>query len=156
MSKEIEIPGGTAMLRDELNVRQRAAFQAASVAIPRDYRHALGNLIEAAKAQAGPDADEDAMRAAVVGKFDEIEWTEEAFLAMHHVNVVNAWAYLESWTIDRPLPSTPAEIEELPTSIFDALVAATKARTAEMILEDAGFTPDGAADPDSPTEPSGA
>lgn len=155
MGTEIEIPGGTAVLRDELNVRQRAAFQAASVAIPKVYRHAIGALLESAKAQAGPDADDEAIRAAVAGKFDEIEWTEEGFLAMHHVNVVNAWAYLESWTLDRPLPVTPADMGELPIGVFDALLAAVQSRTVDMILEDAGFTPDGAADPDSPTGPSG-
>lgn len=59
-------------------------------------------------------------------------------------------AYLLSWSLDDPLPTSIADVDKLPAYIVDILGPAC------MALGDGAvdFSPDGAVDPTSPTEPS--
>lgn len=67
----------------------------------------------------------------------------------------SAWAFLESWTLDRPLPEVPDDLQDLPRPIYEAIMHhASKLSMAG----DVGFTvdalpedPDEDADPDLPT-----
>lgn len=70
-----------------------------------------------------------------------------------------AWAFLESWTVERPMPQTPDDFADLPRDLYDAVIA--HASKLAVTSGDVGFTvdalpADGDADPDLPTSPSAA
>lgn len=72
-----------------------------------------------------------------------------------------AFAFLESWTLDRPLPETPDDFQDLPRPLYDAIMqhaarlSFTDADTAEFTVD---ALPDDLTDvdPDLPTSPSAA
>lgn len=74
----------------------------------------------------------------------------------------SAWAFLESWTIDRPLPQTPDDFQDLPRALYDAVMEHASKLSFANMSEDQ-FTVDalpddldGDVDPDLPTSPSAA
>jgi hypothetical protein len=61
------------------------------------------------------------------------------------------WAYLKSWTLDFPLPTTVDEIMHLDRPLFDALSKHASKLFAERNVSIDAFGPDGAGDEESPT-----
>lgn len=131
MTTTIDIPGGTAQLRDpdDMTVRQRNAYMAALMSVPPQIRHAIKD-----------------------DTLDDIAMTEGDMQAFFRLNSVAAWAFLDSWTLDRPLPALD-EMEDLPVSVHDALLVGVAPLIAALMHKDASFGPDGSPDPSSPTEP---
>jgi hypothetical protein len=153
--KQVEIPGGTATLREtsELRGRDRMLVKAASMAA----RSVISKMLAAlpseavAKAQAG---DEEAVAEALQDEavlttandaFDaSLTWEEWLrFLEFRQSVVV---AQLVSWTREEPLP-TMSTIGDLPADLFDALDAAVGGVPASVAETDFSPSPDS----DSPT-----
>jgi hypothetical protein len=130
----IDIPGGQATLREELNVRQRSLILAAGRALRKDLRE----MVFGGKAKEINDAD----------------MSEADFLALWHLNEVMVFVLLDSWTLDRPLPAGVDQIGDLPTDIYDALMEGSTGAAASAMSGAGEFGPDGAPDPKSPTGPS--
>lgn len=128
----IPIPGGHAILRDNDDVRERgrryvrtALMAAAHVydRIPEDVREKAGGK--------GPEAE------AAQRTFDRllagaIKTPEdgEAIFAVHDGAIL---AVLESWTLQRPLPKTRDELQDLDRDLYDALSEAVAPNQAAII-----------------------
>jgi hypothetical protein len=114
---EIQIPGGTATLRDTLTIRERREIQ----------RIALGAMSLANQIT----GDSVAMNAADAGLLmDTQDKMADATLV----------AYLQSWTLDKPLPTLdtidetgkvfPGTIDEMDGDVYDAITAAIEKNSA--------------------------
>ena len=145
----VPIPGGSARLRPGVN-------------LPERYRRPIKALVT----QIG----ESRMRQIVTANSDSTEGlTVEIALTEHEANVLMRitdaviYALVESWTLDLPLPDSPAAVQDLPGHIYDALAQGT-AKEGAAILAPAGavltdadgsavdtFTVDAVEDPASPT-----
>lgn len=104
---EIEIPGGKATLKDKLTVRERRQIEAIM------FRGLSG-------AEQAPDGT---IRVGSGTTSSDTVWSLEdtKFLL-----------YLESWTLDKPLPTTREELMDLDADLFDAVVKAVDAMTAAV------------------------
>ena len=154
----INIPGGKAMfytsadlpprreselelLAFQINARKVKAMISAGRLLTED-----GEVADSNPALDGPDA----------------VMTEAEARVMQRLSLTTTWAYLKDWTLHeshqvgdstvsekRPLPATPDDLLDLPRGIYDVLMGHGAKLSAKNIS--AGFTPDGAGDPDSPT-----
>lgn len=147
MSHKVDLPdGGWAEIRDPKELTQGGRK------LIRQYT--LGMLgarkqlqeIQSLKADATPEETEEAV-ATIMESFGAA-----GFASLEDMGAAFMCAYLLSWSLDRPLPATPAQVDELPAYLVDVLGPAC------MKLGDGtvDFSPDGAVDPTSPTEPSAA
>lgn len=134
MSTIVELRGGVAVLRDdaELSNREvkhlrRAAKTATSIAL---------KLRELGYIEDNPESFE------VISLLPDEEY-ENLDLFQRTCVIVR----LESWTLDRPLPETVDEVDDLPLDIFNVLTAAA----ADIKLSD-DFSLEGASDPKADTE----
>ena len=70
-----------------------------------------------------------------------------------------AWAFLESWTLDEPLPASPDDLQDLPRDVYEAI---TRHAAKLTVATDVGFSIEALgddldeADPDLPTYACGA
>lgn len=133
--RRVDIPGGTAMLRedDELTVGQKRLMANTAVA--------AGALMAKLPATREELAAFNMMAAGFT--FAEMELFDRA----QDGAIV---ARLASWTLDAPLP-TMDTINEVPASVIEALGAATVEMLAAGGEQEGGsFGPDGVEDPNSP------
>jgi hypothetical protein len=77
--------------------------------------------------------------------------TEKEARLLFSLDEYAIWAYLKSWTLDRPLPATVDEIMLLDRPLFDALSRHAQKLFAERNVSIESFSADGAGDEDSPT-----
>lgn len=144
MSRIVEIPGGSATIRAPEDVKQRARRQletAAVLAAPI-YQRINAKRKELERERGGPVKPEDL-------NLTEVELSREDFDLMYEVQTATILAYLESWTLERDLPRTAEELDDLPASLYDALKLATSQDGADAIAPvDFSVSPD----PESPTE----
>jgi hypothetical protein len=83
----------------------------------------------------------------------EVHLSEHELRLMGKLNDAISWALLESWSLDRPLPETPAELLDIPYSVFS--VMREKGAELNAAMGDGGFTVDAVEDRQSPTGDSG-
>lgn len=134
MSKTVDIPGGQAVIRDadEMTERQRRIIRRVMI-------DALGDAIGDIDANAISDATDLKLRI-----------TPQLGDAMFDLRDAAIVAGLASWSLPEPLPTVDT-VQDLPTSLYDALEAATGHLTSVMSV-DTSPSPE----PDSPTQPSSA
>lgn len=139
----ITIPGGTATLRDKL-VSERhfrlleAAFMAASSAM--------------VKVQAG-NVDEGATEEERTAAMNAVPLTMAEATSMLDLQDASIVAFLEHWSLKRPLP-TISDVSDLDRDLYQALAVATRDRATAAITSKTDFSPD--PDRSSPTGDSGS
>ena len=137
MSVTVELPGGTATLLDateltnkDVKLLQRSARVAATAAT---------KMKEAGYVEGDSSSWGNALFALSDDELDQIDLYQRTCVIKR----------LESWTLDRPMPTTVDEVDDLPRPIFDPL---TIAAADIKLSEDFGL--EGAADPKADTESS--
>lgn len=143
MSHKVDLPdGGWAEIRDpkELTGRQRA--------LVRRFTLPVAQLREktSAMVSGGPDATEDEKADAAVATLAALG--ADGMDAMDEMYAAFIVAYLASWSLEQPLPTTPDEVQDLTGTLIDAL---TRVCTA---IGDGTVDFDPTPVADSPTEPS--
>lgn len=154
-TRTVEVPGGTVKLYDWLDIpmwRLRAVekVQYRSTAL-------VGSVLDSDEI-VGPDgkADREAIEEQVVSSLTggTLHLDDEKVQLLQDLNDVVVWLYLESWTLDRPLPKSVEELLQLPGRIFNPIeAAAAKLWAFDRSDEGGGFepTPANRADAESPT-----
>lgn len=143
MSDTVTIPGGTAVLREKLTVRQRRPLIAASVTMSSDLQRRI------------QDAPEDANGDVAMSDANLTEAEADLMLRMQELTVV---AFLESWSLldeaGEPVPIPTMEtLGDIDSEVFDVLSVAVASRGAKEINGIGDTTPDAVKDPESPTGP---
>ena len=154
----IEIPGGTAQIRglDELTVGQERMIQRGHIATLRilmassDLTERLEQQAERLKAEQGDEAvqTQDELVASMDGPTrlamlrSSLGASDEDLMVMERYQSAVVLAFLDSWTLDRPLP-TMETIDGLPGKLFRVLTEATVDRSTELVNGGAAvdFTP---------------
>jgi hypothetical protein len=146
MPTTVDIPGGTATLRDpdKLAVRHRRPMQVLvgvlGPARMREVAHAI---------QAGG-----------VDGLHSLGLSEHEMETVLRLTDATVFALLESWTVDAPLPRSMDDVGDMDARVYDVLTAVCGRINADFIASqpvgDDGqpvdvFGPDGVEDPDSPT-----
>lgn len=133
--RTVEIPGGTAQIREQrdLSVRQRRMIEVAGI----KASGLLRKLPEGVQIEQMQGID--TLELLRMG-FDESDL--EAFQNLQDITIL---ATLASWTLDRPLP-TAETVGDLPGPLYDALSGESSAPGAEVVT---GF--EVSPDPQSPT-----
>lgn len=133
MSTTIDIPGGTAVLRDaddlsnrDVKTLQRTMRSAATAAV---------KMKEAGYEEGSPESWAAALSQLSDDELNDIDLYQRACTILR----------LESWTLDRPIPTNADEVDDLPRALFAAVTAAA----ADISLSEE-FGLDGAADPKAP------
>jgi hypothetical protein len=132
LSFQIEIPGGTAEIRDadELTPRHRRAtevimFQAPTL-VDKLARASSVLLPDGKTVDGGGD-----------GEVLELDGKEASlFLQLRDATI---FAHLKSWNINEPLPTTVDDTLDIPTPVYDALYAAISATAVANQDSAAGF-----------------
>ena len=138
--KTVEIPGGTAQLRErsELRGRDENLIKAASMAAAKAVVKVAG--IDDTPRD-GETNEEATARAEAEAESVDLTWQESlSLLELRQAVIV---AVLEHWTLERPLP-TMATIGDLPAELYNAL---DEAIGGEAIKLGTDFSP-----PDDPGE----
>lgn len=137
---EIEFEGGTAQLRDRLNVRGKRLLRAASIDTFSVLRDKFDGDVEKI-AQAKPG---------------EIRADGALMDAIDDFNLDALLAFVVSWSLDTPLPSSREEwLNFEDPDIYDALVKLVTPVAYQALNGTAvAATPETVNDPDSPTKPS--
>ena len=141
MSTTVQVPGGTAVLRDKLTVRQRRPLVLASSSVSANLRQQIADASDDGQAEANLEVSEAEV---------------EQMLRMQEAAVV---VFLESWDLTdaagQPLPLPTVEtVGDYDAELFDVLSDAVAARGAAAINGIGDTGPDGITDPGSPTGPS--
>lgn len=156
MAREISIPGGTATILDspsEWTPRRKRPIELVA--------GRLGNVMrlipDAARILVDGDVIDD--RSGKVGEDGKPSFTgpdlnlsERQYELLNQLNDATCWAMLLDWSLDLPLPASPAAmLDDCPGDVYDAL----RVETSKRIVADpaAGFEPDAVEEPDSPTGP---
>lgn len=128
MSRTVEIPGGSAVLRDpgELTERQRRRVRSALFAVAAD---ALGDV--------APDGTAPQTVHLTAGMGERMFEIRDAAII----------ASLVSWTLEAPLP-TVESVQDLPADLYDTLAVETAGLVSGLGVD---FNP--TPDPESPTGP---
>lgn len=143
MSRKIEIPGGFASLRAPQDVKQKARRRLEMASIKASP--IFGKINEArrvASEKRGRDVDPSEISLIDLGL------SPEEFDALYEVQTATILAYLESWTLERDLPASADDLDDLPSGLYDALRAATASDGADAVAP-VDFSPD--PDGESPT-----
>jgi hypothetical protein len=143
MSRIIEIPGGSATIRSPEDVKQKARrrLEMASILASPVYKQ-INDARKKLEREKGGKVDPGDVN------LMELGLTREDFDAMYEVQTATVLAYLESWTLERDLPKTAEELDELPAGLYDALREGTTVDGANAVAP-VDFSPDPA--PESPT-----
>lgn len=144
MSRIIEIPGGSATIRSPEDVKQRARrrLEMASIVASPVYKR-INDARKKLEQEQGHKVEPGDVNLMDLGL------TREDFDAMYEVQTATVLAYLESWTIERELPKTAEELDELPAGLYDALREGTATDGADAVAP-VDFSPD--PHPESPTD----
>lgn len=136
MSRSIEIPGGHATIRSPEDVKQKARrrLEMASILASPVYKQIndARKKIEQEKGEKVEPGDVNLI---------DLGLTREDFDAMYEVQTATVLAYLESWTLERDLPKTADELDELPAGLYDALREGTTVDGADAVAP-VDFSPD--------------
>lgn len=130
----VNIPGGTATLREpeQLKVKHRRPIQIL-----------VGSLGQARAEELQRTIAEGGIRA-----LDTLGLTEHEYELIFRMNEATLFAFLESWTIDDPLPLSADDVGDMRGDVYDALmIEAAKVRT----VPDDRFTLAAVEDLSSPT-----
>lgn len=144
--RTVEIPGGTATIRDpdELRAKDADLIEAAAYAASP----ALQKLPPELLAAAGSD-DDPAEAAAKFGEaVKDVHFTMDEWLLLTQMRRATVVATLDSWTLDRPLP-TMQTIGDLPRDLMAALDTAMGGVPVQARTDFSLST-----DPESPTSAS--
>ena len=137
MSTTVDIPGGQAVLRDKLKQRQRRELEIAMFAIESvvEKLQTAGVKIEAGMKPQDVDTS-------------GVKFTAQEARAMLDFQDATILAFLESWTLQQPVPTTAEQLGDVDTDVYDALAEATRGLGAGAV--DVSENPA----PESPTGPS--
>jgi hypothetical protein len=135
--RTVEIPGGTAELRDRLDIkiRHRRMIEAAAVAA------------SAAMAKLPDNIPAEQLKQTEV---ETLSLTRQEATTLFELQDATIVASLASWTLDEPLPNLDT-IGDLEQDVYDALALATSEVGANVAAPE-NF--DASPDPESPTQPS--
>jgi hypothetical protein len=118
MTTKVDIPGGYAILRDqsELRGRDRMLIKAAAMAAAPAIEKMPDSVTEG-----GPD-DEDPATAQtrIAAEMAQVQLTWQESMALLELRQATMIACLQSWSLDRPLP-TMDTVGDLPADLYDAL-----------------------------------
>ncbi len=136
----VDIPGGTATFRDKLTTERqrrpikRAAFVASG---------AIAKLPQAA--ESGPP--DDTKLAEQLGALSLTAEEADAVMGLMDATILS---FLESWTLDAPLPGSPDDLLDLDAEVYDALVEQARKLQATDSVAETDFEPTGG-DAETPT-----
>ena len=153
MSRTVDIPGGTAVIRDadELTGRQSDLIEAATISIA-----SLFTKVPGVDLKRGDDETEEAYKerltTAANEAFSTVAWTLDESTRLVEWRRAMVFATLDSWSIDRPLPKTIDELADLPGPLARALNAAVGGSLMQVATD--YTSPD--TEPDSPTTDCGS
>ena len=140
----IDIPGGKATLREPGKVKAGARD---------DLDEALvGTYAAANRLTTSPEGETDKEKEARILAWAESTGTDDR----RRVNEFNRLAvatFLESWTLDKPIPTTADEVRDLDADVAAALNTAVAPLVAQL-FDVSKFSVEQVTDPNSPTEPS--
>lgn len=144
MSTTIEIPGGTAEIftGEELTPRRRQPITALSL-----RSQSLIKRLANARKVTSPTGE---VEESDVLDGPDVELTDKEAELLTLMQPAVVWAYLKSWTLDRPLPKNPDEVLDMPQGIYNAISAACVAEQQGTLNQ---FEPNEASleDENSPT-----
>jgi len=125
MSHTIDVPGGQATLRDveDLTVRQRRVVQAGSFMTARRIARMPRETLEMVQqAQDSGDFEPTAdNEARVAGLLELLPGTADEAIEMMATQDAAIVVFLESWTLERALPTSAAMVGDLPGGLYDVL-----------------------------------
>lgn len=139
--RQVEIPGGTATLRDEDDLtprHKRALRDAAFAAAPAVAR--VGVIPSGDDQEPDPLVVHSAQDAVEQSSMSKKDWRR-----LRELRETAVVVQLASWSLERPLP-TEETIGDLETDLYDALIAAVG---GEPVSEATDFSP--SPEPASPT-----
>lgn len=121
MPTTINIPGGTATLRDpeDIRVKHRRPIQVLALSMSPEARQVLDS------AQPGSDIS--------FGGLPEADITN-----LIRINEAAVYARLLSWTIPDPLPESAQDVEEMRGVVYDVLMAECVRSAADLATDGAG------------------
>lgn len=133
--RTVDIPGGTAVLRDrsELTVRQKRAIEKALIHIAP----ALPKMMEIKQRADAAMSGEDGQERAGVQEQDaqsQPALSDEEIDNSYALQNATIIAYLHSWSLPDPIP---ADIEDMPADVYEALAG----HCAGLQEEPSGFEP---------------
>jgi hypothetical protein len=128
------------------------------IPLPNGYRAKLRDLDDVSERAVRPV--KEALMVIGVDRFqDAVDGASltpdqaEAFWRLQDLLII---AVLESWSLDRPIPTTITEVQDLPKPVYRVLEKKVVPYALPLLGGDDDFTLAGAGDPDSPTGPSAA
>lgn len=138
-----DIPGGTATFRDKLSTeRQRRPVK----------RAALAAAAAIAKLPPSRPDDDDTPIGELIGRLPLDRDEADSLFRLYDATIV---AFLESWTLDRPLPDEDGLLD-LDSDLYDALVAAAARLPGDAATDTVDFSPQPKVDNSTPTDNSGS
>ena len=142
MSRQVDIPGGKATLREKGEVRQRDRRRLESASVMAGP--AMERIRKATEENGGDPRDLNLF---------EVGLTREEFDGLYELQDATILAYLSDWTLGTRLPQTADDLGELPADLYDALRTATASDGADT-LAPVDFSP--SPEPEVPTPDSTA
>lgn len=140
MSTTVEIPGGTAKIRElsEMTVRQRRMVQASYMATSYIYAQLPPSVVENATVLKGKEGLDAREKLALMIRGLRVTRTEaEDILSLQDASIV---AFLESWDLDMVLP-TMDNVQDLPPKLYDALAIITAPLASKLSLGSVDLDP---------------
>lgn len=130
--RDVEIPGGTATLRDreDMKMRHRRIVEIASIEASPAVAKARTALV--------PDPAKPGEMKLDPEKANKIVYTASEAAAMLQAQDATIIAILHSWTLDEPLPTVDT-IGDISPGVYDALSAATKDDGADLLVGETNF-----------------
>jgi len=138
MPTTIDLPGGQkATLRDvdELTVKQRRMVQACGLLAMRQATRVPTDVLERMRDRAilGDAADAVAAKDRLAVMLATLPSNKDEAMEVLSASDDAIVAFLEGWTLDRPLPKSTEELEDLPGPVFTALEQAIAPRVSEVV-----------------------
>lgn len=151
MSTIVEIPGGTAVLRDPSEVTARHSRPYRKIVLSLGLGR-FAEIIEADTVRAVMSADIENDAAAIAKLSDEMNLTEDEAEKLERLSDALIVKWLASWSLPQPIPTTIDEVLDMPDKLRDALAGHIgKAEAANMEEESRFNVGPAVEDPDSPT-----
>jgi len=140
MARSVEIPGGTAVLRDvsDLRERHRRQILAAVGPLAKVYAKIPSDLIREG-AEQGPEGEQARAQAELIMSG---LMTRQERLAMSELRDAMICALLQSWTLPQPLPDVDT-VQDLTPELYDALNSAIRGQEMDLVqrINPANFEP---------------
>lgn len=149
--RTVEIPGGTARIKDRGDLRGRDSKLIKASALAA--QNVLAKIPEEARPKPGEDPKEAGDRMQKYLEEHPLDLTAEEGMLLLDMKEAVMVAYLVDWTLDLALP-TMKTIGDLPDEIYQALDDATGGETINAAVSSVNFEVN--PDKNSPTGPSGS